>query len=111
MYLFNHIVFMALVYFKPLKVVLNIVSAGYPGMGSVNSEIWDQKLHAFVQGNPVLGVQVYLYSEDVSEVFCPQGSGTSSPRSKPALCHAVSDAEGKFVFSGIPCGKELYSTN
>ena len=102
---------MALVYFKPLKVVLNIVSAGYPGMGSVNSEIWDQKLHAFVQGNPVLGVQVYLYSEDVSEVFCPQGSGTSSPRSKPALCHAVSDAEGKFVFSGIPCGKELHLTN
>lgn len=81
------------------------------GVGSINFEIWDRKLYGFVQGNPVLGVQVYLYSEDVSEVVCPQGSGTSSPRSKPALCQAVSDAEGKFVFSGIPCGKELHLTN
>ncbi len=60
-----------------------------------------------MQGNPVLGVQVYLYSDDVSRVSCPQGPGTFSPLSKSALCHSVSNAEGKFLFLGVPCGKEL----
>lgn len=52
----------------------------------------------------MLGVQVYLYSDDVPEVFCTQGAGSATPLSRPALCHAVSDAEGRFVFSGVPCG-------
>ncbi|XP_034210549.1 nodal modulator 1 isoform X2 [Prunus dulcis] len=55
------------------------------------------------QGNPILGVHVYLYSDDVLEVDCPQGSGTASGMRK-ALCHAVSDAHGMFVFRSIPCG-------
>lgn len=54
------------------------------------------------QGNPILGVHMYLYSDDVSEVHCPQGSG-NAPR-QGALCHAVTDADGKFTFRSIPCG-------
>eukprot|EP01018_Ginkgo_biloba_P008909 Gb_02734 [translate_table: standard] len=56
------------------------------------------------QGNPVLGVHVYLYSDDVMEVNCSQGFG-SAPWLKQALCYAVSDATGKFTFNSIPCGK------
>lgn len=56
------------------------------------------------QGNPVLGVHVYLYSDDVHEVKCPQGSG-AAPWPNQALCHAISDANGKFAFNFIPCGK------
>ncbi|KAJ8623402.1 hypothetical protein MRB53_031931 [Persea americana] len=55
------------------------------------------------QGNPILGVHIYLYSDDVMEVSCPQGTG-NSPWSESALCHAVSDADGKFTFNKIPCG-------
>lgn len=55
------------------------------------------------QGNPILGVHIYLYSDDVSEVECLQGSG-NGPRQDVALCHAVSDADGKFTFNSIPCG-------
>ncbi|XP_077219224.1 carbohydrate-binding-like fold isoform X2 [Tasmannia lanceolata] len=55
------------------------------------------------QGNPILGVHLYLYSDDVVKVDCPQGTG-SAPRQKNVLCHAVSDAEGKFTFNSIPCG-------
>lgn len=58
---------------------------------------------AFLQGNPILGVQIYLYSDDVVEVDCPQGSG-SAPGQRKALCHAVSDADGMFTFKSIPCG-------
>ncbi|KAF7804939.1 nodal modulator 1 [Senna tora] len=55
------------------------------------------------QGNPLLGVHIYLYSDDVYEVECLQGSG-NGPRQGEALCHAVSDADGKFTFDSIPCG-------
>ncbi|KAJ4969122.1 hypothetical protein NE237_015823 [Protea cynaroides] len=62
-------------------------------------------IHGLVvaQGNPILGVHIYLYSDDVLEVDCPQGPG-DAPRQKKALCHAVSDADGKFTFNSIPCG-------
>lgn len=50
-----------------------------------------------------MGVQIYLTSDDVVEVNCPQGSGTA-PGTTKALCHAVSDAQGMFVFKSIPCG-------
>lgn len=56
----------------------------------------------------MLGVQVYLYSDDVPDMSCPQGAGSSTPLSKPALCHAVSDAEGRFVFSSVPCGTYIW---
>ncbi|GAB2282181.1 hypothetical protein Dimus_016732 [Dionaea muscipula] len=55
------------------------------------------------QGNPILGVHISLYSEDVLEVDCPQGPG-DAPGERKALCHVVSDAEGKFTFKSIPCG-------
>lgn len=57
------------------------------------------------QGNPILGVHVYLYSDDISEVNCPQGSGTA-PAGGNALCHAVSDADGVFMFKLVPCGND-----
>lgn len=55
------------------------------------------------QGNPILGVHIYLYSNDVSEVDCPQGSGNAPGQGK-SLCHAVSDADGMFTFKSLPCG-------
>ncbi|KAL7598455.1 hypothetical protein Lser_V15G27442 [Lactuca serriola] len=55
------------------------------------------------QGNPILGVHFYLYSDDVKEVHCPQGSGNPSGH-RTALCHAISDADGTFIFKSIPCG-------
>ncbi|XVF72762.1 hypothetical protein PTKIN_Ptkin12aG0146400 [Pterospermum kingtungense] len=55
------------------------------------------------QGNPILGVHIYLYSDDVTEVDCPQGSG-NAPGQRKALYHAVSDADGMFTFKSIPCG-------
>uniref|UniRef100_A0A1D1Y1N7 Nodal modulator 1 n=1 Tax=Anthurium amnicola TaxID=1678845 RepID=A0A1D1Y1N7_9ARAE len=55
------------------------------------------------QGNPILGVHMYLFSDDVSGIYCPQGSG-KSPRQKNALCHAISDADGRFTFKSVPCG-------
>jgi hypothetical protein len=62
------------------------------------------------QGNPILGVHLYLYSNDVTGVPCPQGFG-DAPR-EGALCHAISGADGKFVFKSLPCGKLItYSTN
>lgn len=63
-------------------------------------------VHGFVvaQGNPILGVQIYLYSDDVLEVDCPQGSG-NAPGQRKSLCHAVSDANGMFMFKSIPCGR------
>uniref|UniRef100_A0A453EWB4 Carbohydrate-binding-like fold protein n=1 Tax=Aegilops tauschii subsp. strangulata TaxID=200361 RepID=A0A453EWB4_AEGTS len=54
------------------------------------------------QGNPILGVHLYLYSNDVKEVPCSQGL-TDAPR-EGALCHAVSGVDGKFLFRSMPCG-------
>ena len=62
------------------------------------------------QGNLVLGVHVYLYSNDVTEVPSPQGFGDA--HREGALCHAVSGTDGKFMFRSLPCGKLItYSTN
>jgi len=77
------------------------------------SEFWPPYLcilffiYYLLQGNPILGVHVYLYSDDVSEVRCTQGVG-NAPREKSALCHAISDANGKFAFRSLPCGNHLY---
>ncbi|KAI0511559.1 hypothetical protein KFK09_012189 [Dendrobium nobile] len=62
-------------------------------------------LHGFVvsQGNPILGVHIYLYSADVLEVHCPQGIG-NPPSENKALCHSISNADGKFTFKSLPCG-------
>eukprot|EP00250_Pteridium_aquilinum_P020313 c24781_g1_i1 orf=109-3804(+) len=94
--------------------MLNVQTKGDPhvqlGFGNVNvGEFffvpgYDVEGSVVSQGNPVLGVHVYLYSDDITEVPCPQGSG-SLPSHGKALCHVVSDANGKFVFSSLPCGK------
>ncbi|KAG9154178.1 hypothetical protein Leryth_000653 [Lithospermum erythrorhizon] len=65
---------------------------GYDIRGSVTS-----------QGIPILGVHVYLYSDDVLEVDCPQGAG-NAPEHGKALCHAVSGSDGIFTFKSNPCG-------
>ncbi|KAL0848642.1 hypothetical protein Bca101_021889 [Brassica carinata] len=65
---------------------------------------YDLKGSVVAQGNPILGVHIYLHSDDVSMVDCPQGFGEASGEKKP-LCHAVSDADGIFSFKSIPCGK------
>ncbi|KAK3194298.1 hypothetical protein Dsin_025608 [Dipteronia sinensis] len=64
---------------------------------------YDIRGSVVAQGNPILGVQIYLYSDSVIEVDCPQGSGIDHGERK-ALCHAVSDADGMFTFKSIPCG-------
>uniref|UniRef100_A0A1J3G3W9 Nodal modulator 1 n=1 Tax=Noccaea caerulescens TaxID=107243 RepID=A0A1J3G3W9_NOCCA len=65
---------------------------------------YDLKGSVVAQGNPILGVHIYLHSDDVSMVDCPQGFGDASGERKP-LCHAVSDVDGVFSFKSIPCGK------
>ncbi|WZZ66872.1 hypothetical protein YC2023_078242 [Brassica napus] len=65
---------------------------------------YDLKGSVVAQGNPILGVHIYLHSDDVSMVDCPQGFGDASGERKP-LCHSVSDADGIFSFKSIPCGK------
>lgn len=54
-----------------------------------------------------MGVYIYLYSDDVLEVDCPQGSANVLG-SRKALCHVVSDADGLFTFKSIPCGNSQY---
>ncbi|AQK91358.1 Carbohydrate-binding-like fold [Zea mays] len=54
------------------------------------------------QGNPIVGVHLYLYSNDVTKVPCPQGF-SDAPK-EGALCHAISGADGKFTFRSLPCG-------
>ncbi|CAK9310181.1 unnamed protein product [Citrullus colocynthis] len=65
---------------------------------------YDVRGFVVAQGNPILGVHFYLFSDDVKEVDCPQGPG-NAPGHKKALCHAVSDADGMFRFQAIPCGR------
>ncbi|KAK6937266.1 hypothetical protein RJ641_030774, partial [Dillenia turbinata] len=76
-----------------------------PGKYILRASHPDLKVEArgSTEGNPILGVHIYLYSDDVSEVYCPQGSG-KAPGGKKALCHATSDADGLFVFKSIRCG-------
>lgn len=55
------------------------------------------------QGNPILGVHIYLFSNDVTNLDCPGGPG-NAPDQRQALCQTVSDAEGLFTFKSLPCG-------
>ncbi|CAA0829041.1 Carbohydrate-binding-like fold [Striga hermonthica] len=64
---------------------------------------YDIRGYVVAQGNPILGVHVYLYSDDVLELNCQHDSG-NAPGLGKALCHAVSDADGMFKFTSIPCG-------
>ncbi|KAL3649360.1 hypothetical protein CASFOL_005763 [Castilleja foliolosa] len=64
---------------------------------------YDIRGHVVAQGNPILGVHFFLYSDDVLELNCPHDSG-NAPGLGKALCHAVSDADGMFTFTSIPCG-------
>ncbi|XAR61425.1 hypothetical protein NMG60_11035120 [Bertholletia excelsa] len=64
---------------------------------------YDIRGSVVAQGNPILGVHIYLYSDDVSSVDCPHGS-SNAPGQRAALCQAVSDAAGLFSFKSMPCG-------
>ncbi|KAG8370599.1 hypothetical protein BUALT_Bualt13G0000200 [Buddleja alternifolia] len=64
---------------------------------------YDIRGFVVAQGNPILGVHFYLYSDDVLEVDCPHDSG-NAPGLGKALCRSVSDADGMFTFKSIPCG-------
>lgn len=59
-----------------------------------------------LQGNPILGVHIYLHSDDVSMVDCLEGHGNmpGDPAQGAALCHTVTDADGIFTFKSVPCG-------
>lgn len=61
----------------------------------------------FGQGNPILGVHMYLYSDDIVNVNCPEDFDDAF--GEGALCHTVSDADGTFSFKSIPCGKSFIS--
>lgn len=50
-----------------------------------------------------MGVHVYLFSQDDVNVDCPNDPANIPGQGK-AICHTVSDADGMFAFSGIPCG-------
>lgn len=67
---------------------------------------YDIRGSVVAQGNPILGVHIYLYSDDVTKVDCPKGS-KNSPGDLglgEALCHNVTDANGIFSLKSIPCG-------
>ncbi|KAG5567843.1 hypothetical protein RHGRI_003128 [Rhododendron griersonianum] len=64
---------------------------------------YDIRGSVVAQGNPILGVHIYLCSSDVSNLECAQGPGNAPGQRKP-LCHAVSDEQGMFTFKSIPCG-------
>lgn len=59
-----------------------------------------------LQGNPILGVHIYLHSDDVSMVDCLEDLGNmpGDTSDGAALCHAVTDADGIFTFKSVPCG-------
>ncbi|EPS72179.1 hypothetical protein M569_02578, partial [Genlisea aurea] len=60
--------------------------------------------YVVAEGNPILGVHFFLYSEnDMLELNCTNDS-ISPPKSRKALCHTASDADGMFKFTEIPCG-------
>ncbi|XP_055832870.1 uncharacterized protein LOC129901646 [Solanum dulcamara] len=67
---------------------------------------YDIRGSVVAQGNPILGVHIYLYSDDVTKVDCPKGSKNSpgDPGLGEALCHNVTDANGIFSLKSIPCG-------
>ncbi|CAN4101896.1 unnamed protein product [Withania somnifera] len=67
---------------------------------------YDIRGSVVAQGNPILGVHIYLYSGDVTKVDCP-GGFKNSPGDLglgAALCHNVTDANGIFSLKSIPCG-------
>ncbi|KAL6517503.1 hypothetical protein OROMI_033204 [Orobanche minor] len=64
---------------------------------------YDIRGYVVAQEIPILGVHFYLYSDDALELNCPHDSG-NAPGLPKALCHAVSDADGMFLFTSIPCG-------
>ncbi|GJP38808.1 hypothetical protein CLOM_g23217 [Closterium sp. NIES-68] len=68
--------------------------AGYDLSGSVEA-----------QGNPVPGVQIFLFSGSVQNIpTCPAGPGSSPVPGKTSLCHTTTGADGRFSFRELPCG-------
>nr|GMD68875.1 nodal modulator 3 [Ipomoea batatas] len=67
---------------------------------------YDIRGSVVAQGNPILGVHIYLHSDDVSMVDCLEDLGNmpGDTSDGAALCHAVTDADGIFTFKSVPCG-------
>ncbi|KAK4367254.1 hypothetical protein RND71_015134 [Anisodus tanguticus] len=67
---------------------------------------YDIRGSVVAQGNAILGVHIYLYSDDVTKVDCPKGSKNSPGELGlgEALCHNVTDSNGIFSLKSIPCG-------
>ncbi|RAL42059.1 hypothetical protein DM860_011842 [Cuscuta australis] len=67
---------------------------------------YDIRGSVLAQGNPILGVHIYLHSDDVSMVDCHDdlGNRPRDPAQGAALCHAATDTDGTFTFKSVPCG-------
>eukprot|EP00899_Mesostigma_viride_P027217 jgi/Mesvir1/7680/Mv11650-RA.1 len=60
------------------------------------------------QGNGVQGVEMFLYSDDVTKAACARGSPPPSEGPLPGkqpLCRVLSNKEGVAEFHGVPCGR------
>ncbi len=58
-------------------------------------------------GEPVLGVDFLLYSDQVKHINCPAVTipiPANSNSNKKPLCASTSDKKGEFIFRNIPCG-------
>eukprot|EP00898_Chlorokybus_atmophyticus_P005383 jgi/Chlat1/5846/Chrsp4S06365 len=64
---------------------------------------YDVRGHVLSQGNPMLGVNLFLYSNDVKSVEC-ENPNAQGPRGT-ALCQTTSNEKGEFKFSAVPCGR------
>ncbi|CAH9140431.1 unnamed protein product [Cuscuta epithymum] len=67
---------------------------------------YDIRGSVVAQGNPILGVHIYLHSDDISMVDCHDDLGNVPANSAQgaALCHSATDADGVFTFKSVPCG-------
>ncbi|KAK3262340.1 hypothetical protein CYMTET_28799 [Cymbomonas tetramitiformis] len=86
----------------PVEVEVNWDSVEAPSSLTINGyDMWGEVMS---QGSPVLGVQVLLFSSDVKSVGCPGGV---SPEAKKegALCSAITDERGIFIFPECQCGE------
>ncbi|GBG60819.1 hypothetical protein CBR_g12556 [Chara braunii] len=89
---------------SPVEVTLGWGNAIVPDVLLVDG--YDLEGSVVSQGNPVLGVQIYLFSDDVGNVKCPQGLGNPPQANyKYALCHGLSGTDGRFNFPAVPCGE------
>ncbi|KAG6521398.1 hypothetical protein ZIOFF_018515 [Zingiber officinale] len=81
-----------------LGVEAEIVVGWVEGMAPVFSRSAWQCLWHLIQGNPIVGVLIFLYSADVVGMYCPQGPGNVL-RHGTALCHAILMQKGIWAYA------------